>query len=74
MEKNKTSASQIKAIRKWDKKNIYKVTITFYKHKFPREMFDKAKEEIKKMGISQNEFFESKLKELLNKKGDDKNE
>ncbi len=71
MKKNKTSESQIKACRKWEKENCYKVTVTFYKHRFPKEMFEKAKEEIRKMGISQNEFFEKKLKELVNGKEDD---
>lgn len=73
MKKNKTSESQIKATRKWEKKNTYKATITFYKHKLPEEMFEKAKEEIRKLGMSQSEFFTTKLKELVNEKGDDKN-
>ncbi len=71
MVKNKVSESQKRANRKWGKDNTYKATITFYKHKFPKDMFEKAKEEIRKMGISQNEFFEIKLKELLQEKGDE---
>lgn len=69
--KSKLSEAQIKARNKWDSENSYKMTVTFYKNKFPKEMFEQAKEEIKKMGISQNEFFVSKLKELLKEKGDD---
>lgn len=66
---NKTSISQIKASNKWTKENTYSTTIHFYKD-FPREKFKKAQEEIRKMGMSQNEFFVRKLKELI---GDDEN-
>lgn len=68
MKSKKTTEAQYKAIRKWSNNNTYKMTITFYNHKFPKEKFEKAKEEIKKMGMSQNEFFEKKMKELI---GDD---
>lgn len=63
--------AQKKATNKWRKENVYTKTIFFYKNDFPKEMFERAKEEIQKMGISQNEFFVSKLKELLKEKGDD---
>lgn len=62
---NKTKETHIKAVRKWEKENVYKVTITFYKKDFPKEKFEKAKEEIRKMGMSQNEFFVRKVKELI---------
>lgn len=57
--------AQKRAKNKWRKENSYTTTITFYKNTFPKEKFEKAKEEIKKMGLSQNEFFVKKLKELI---------
>lgn len=70
MNKNKISEAQLRAKSKWAKENTYSTSIHFYKKDFPKEKFEKAKEEIRKMGMSQNEFYISKLKELL---GDDKN-
>lgn len=65
------SEARKRANRKWNSENSYVKTIRFYNARFPKEMFEKAKEEIAKMGMSQNEFFEQKLKELV---GDDRNE
>lgn len=64
-EKAKVSEAQKRANTKWRKENTYTRTITFYKNDFPKEKFEKAKEEIEKLGISQNQFFISKLKELI---------
>lgn len=61
------SEAQKRANMKWRKENTYTHTITFYKGRFSKEEYEKAKEEIKKMGLSQNEFFEMKLKELIEK-------
>lgn len=57
--------AQKRAKTKWRRENSYTTTITFYKNNFPKEKFEKAKEEIKKMGLSQNEFFIKKLRELI---------
>ena len=51
-------------------KNQYTTAIRFNKNTFPEEMFEKCKEEIRKMGMSQNEFFITKLKELIKDKGE----
>ena len=40
---NKTSKAQIKSIRKWEKDNVYKVTISFYKNRLPKEKYEEAK-------------------------------
>lgn len=61
---DKIKDSSKRAKRKWEEINTYKTTITFYKKKFPKEEFEKAKEEIRKMGKSLNQFLTEKLKEL----------
>lgn len=66
---NKTKESQLRANKKWRQKNQYTTAIRFNKNTFPEEMFEKCKEEIRKMGMSQNEFFITKLKELIKDKG-----
>lgn len=67
---NKTKESQLRANKKWRQKNQYTTAIRFNKNTFPEEMFEKCKEEIRKMGMSQNEFFITKLKELIKDKGE----
>lgn len=67
---NKTKESQLRANKKWRQKNQYTTAIRFNKNTFPKEMFEKCKEEIRKMGMSQNEFFITKLKELIKDKGE----
>lgn len=67
---NKTKESQLRANKKWKQKNQYTTAIRFNKNTFPEEMFEKCKEEIRKMGMSQNEFFITKLKELIKDKGE----
>lgn len=67
---NKTKECQLKANKKWRQKNQYMTAIRFNKNTFPEEMFEKCKEEIRKMGMSQNEFFITKLKELIKNKGE----
>lgn len=57
--------AQRRANSKWKKENTYNLTVTLYKSSFPKEKLEKAKAEIKKMGMSQNEFFVTKLKELI---------
>lgn len=61
----KTSQSQIKANKKWEKENTYKVTVTFYKNRLPKEKYEEAKKIIKAKGLSYNRFYEEKIKELL---------
>ena len=61
---NKTKECQLRATKKWRQKNQYSALILFNKNTFPKEMFEKCKEEIRKMVMSQNEFFITKLKEL----------
>lgn len=65
MKENKTRECQLKAARKWRKENCYFKTITFYKKDFPKERFEMAKKKIKEKGMSENEFFTVKLKELI---------
>lgn len=67
---NKTKECQLRANKKWRQKNQYTTAIRFNKNTFPEEMFEKCKEEIRKMGMSQNEFFITKLKELIKDKGE----
>ena len=67
---NKTKESQLRDNKKWRQKNQYTTAIRFNKNTFPEEMFEKCKEEIRKMGMSQNEFFITKLKELIKDKGE----
>lgn len=61
----KTSQSQINAVKKWEKENTYKVTVTFYKNRLPKEKYEEAKKIIKAKGLSYNRFYEEKIKELL---------
>ena len=67
---NKTKESQLRANKKWRQKNQYTTAIRFNKNTCPEEMFEKCKEEIRKMGMSQNEFFITKLKELIKNEGE----
>ena len=67
---NKTKESQLRANKTWRQKNPYTTAIRFNKNTFPEEMLEKCKEEIRKMGMSQNEFFITKLKELIKDKGE----
>lgn len=69
---NKTSESQLNSIRKWEKDNVYKVTISFYKNRLPKEKYEEAKKIIKEKGISFNRFYEEKIKELLGDENEDK--
>lgn len=60
-----TSAAQLRATRKWEKENSYKINIQFYNSKFPKEDYERVKAKLKEMGMSKNEFIYLKFKELL---------
>lgn len=62
----KISEAEKKAKKKWAKNNTYTYTITFYKKNFPVEDYEKARNKIKEMGISCNEFCVQNFKKLLN--------
>ena len=59
------SEAKKRAAIKWQKENTYKFTIQFTNNNFPQEKYEKAKEKLKEMGISKNEYVLQAFKKLI---------
>ena len=59
------SEAKKRAAIKWQKENTYKFTIQFTNNNFSQEKYEKAKEKLKEMGISKNEYVLQAFKKLI---------